>query len=794
VYYISVSLSIAVKSLKRLLHFNAIFLEKAIKPNPPFSSIFKFEALLRVRSQTKKPKAFMKKFLIYIAVLLFLSPQILCAGSDPLSVSSGVLTKDGKPYRTIGINYYDAFTRYLENGDTSYLAGFQKLENAGIPFIRFNVLPNDSNRAYYMNNPTVLYTALDKFVADAQTYNIGLIPDVYWNWWTIPDIKGEPYDAWGNSSSQTRIFGASFAQALSTRYASNPTIWVWEMSNEYNLQVDNPLFTDWFSPVGNPSGDQNVATPNSPDNNFTSAQMLSAYNGFISAIHAGSSSVLVESGYGTPSYDAWHLAQNGSNTQDTQAEFLSIVASQYQVGDLVSMHIYPPSPVATSNVNQYSDQTATFSQILATVNSECVTLNKPFYLGEFGLLSSGADSEFLGEIDSVLGLFTTGTNSSGLASPWIFDLYWGGEGNDPDEYIISDARLAMISAVNTLMPYTYATWETQSVTYTTPQDFGFGAGQNFNYQYAVTGTVLFGPALFGDPDPGVTKLGYARAFNSVAGENGSYAATVPVEAAFGASGSYFYNWGTSGTINFNNATWGDPISGTVKGGYVMPYTKCVTDGQSFTFNVPTDVAYGANGHYLFKQAMVGTIAFNTATFGNPSSGGANCGYFRPSHISPSAPLANAGFETPAEASGGYQYGPSGGTWTFTGNSGIQNNGSAWNAPTAPQGVQTAFLQAKNDGTTNGSISQVVNFKTAGQYTILFNTALRPGSNVSGITLVVLVDGTVVGGGYQPGNTTSFAPITTSQFSVTAGNHTVQFQVLGTPVDSTIFVDNVQLLN
>lgn len=52
--------------------------------------------------------------------------------------SSGVLTRNGAPYRGIGVNYYDAFIRTLRNPqDVSYREGFSKLGDHQIPFARF---------------------------------------------------------------------------------------------------------------------------------------------------------------------------------------------------------------------------------------------------------------------------------------------------------------------------------------------------------------------------------------------------------------------------------------------------------------------------------------------------------------------------------------------------------------------------------------------------------------------------------------------------------------------------------
>ena len=55
-----------------------------------------------------------------------------------LTVRDGVLMRDGKAYRAVGVNYFDLFARVLRNeDDTSHRAGLARLSQAGIPFARF---------------------------------------------------------------------------------------------------------------------------------------------------------------------------------------------------------------------------------------------------------------------------------------------------------------------------------------------------------------------------------------------------------------------------------------------------------------------------------------------------------------------------------------------------------------------------------------------------------------------------------------------------------------------------------
>lgn len=65
--------------------------------------------------------------------------------------------------------------------------------------------------------------------------------------------------------------------------------------------------------------------------------------------------------------------------------------------------------------------------------------------------------------------------------------------------------------------------------------------------------------------------GYVR----IANENQSYnlallAGGQPVDVAYGSSGGFSFRQAVSGTIGFDNATFGDPLVGTVKGGFWRP--------------------------------------------------------------------------------------------------------------------------------------------------------------------------------------------------------------------------------
>lgn len=105
--------------------------------------------------------------LLTLVLLLSWLSVVLAQPCYPPGLVRGLdatVLKDGKPYRGIGVNYFDCFLRTLKkDGETSYDAGFATLAAKGIPFARFcatgfwpsdmklsalysRLLPSESNR------------------------------------------------------------------------------------------------------------------------------------------------------------------------------------------------------------------------------------------------------------------------------------------------------------------------------------------------------------------------------------------------------------------------------------------------------------------------------------------------------------------------------------------------------------------------------------------------------------------------------------------------------------------------
>ncbi len=154
---------------------------------------------------------------------------------------------------------------------------------------------------------------------------------------------------------------------------------------------------------------------------------------------------------------------------------------------------------------------------------------------------------------------------------------------------------------------------------------------------------------------------------------------------------------------------------------------------------------------------------------------------------------NFGFETPGVSS--FQYNPTGGSWTFTaqsGNngSGLTPNGTLFNSsnPNAPEGVQVAFLQGV------ATIAQSLSgFVPGANYAVTFAAAQRAGPfQQSQQTWDVRLDAATIASYSPPATATNYVDYT-ANFTATASAHTLAF--VGTALfggDNTVFLDDVRI--
>lgn len=375
----------------------------------------------------------MKKFGIALFLLFLFFMQTACndenepevneipISEDPypgLSVSpTGQLLLNGEPFYGIGVNYFNAFTRTLEQGkenDISYEIGFDYLKERNIPFIRFSLngyWPRDWDT--YRNNPDRFYKNLDAFVKAAEEYGIGLIPSFFWHNPTLPDLVGESVNQWGNTNSKTNELARKFTKEIVERYRESQAIWGWELGNEFNLLVDLPGGDSNLPPVVPSLGTPAYRTK---EDKLSTSDLLVMLKSFANEIRKYDHSRIIISGNAIPRPAAWHLRQSGQWTTDTKDQFIQMLGVQnIDPVDNLCVHIYP----SASDEGYFSDGKVDMGGIIKACMDASRQLKKPFFLGEWGAQEALYGLETPGKYLEILSAIEE--NKVPLSAMWVFD-------------------------------------------------------------------------------------------------------------------------------------------------------------------------------------------------------------------------------------------------------------------------------------------------------------------------------------------------------------------------------------
>lgn len=299
--------------------------------------------------------------------------------------AGGALLKDGKPYYGVGINYFSAFVRRLENPeDTTYRQGFADLAKHGIPFVRFAACGFwPKNWKLYLEDKEAYFRLLDDVIKAAEEHDIGLIPSLFWYYACVPDIVGEPMNQWGNSESKTIGFMRRYTEEVVKRYVNSPAIWAWELGNEYSLAADLPNAADhrpWIHP------DLGTPTSRSEADDLTHDMLLVALREFGKTVRAHDPYRAITSGNSLPRAAAHHMRMERSWTQDTREEFKgNLVEVTPDPLNLVSVHIYPMDVSG-----RFNQPYTSYEELLSLCLDAARKAGKGLFVGEFGALDDEA--------------------------------------------------------------------------------------------------------------------------------------------------------------------------------------------------------------------------------------------------------------------------------------------------------------------------------------------------------------------------------------------------------------------
>jgi len=288
--------------------------------------------------------------------------------------SNGVLSKDGEPYRGIGVNYFEAVPRALLYDDGRYREGFKTLAQYHIPFARIWMGPFwPSQWQLYLDDPDCWFKRIDNVVLAAEEYGVGLFPSLFWMISTVPDIVGEPVSAWGDPNSKTHAFMRQYVKEVVTRYKDSPAIWAWEFGNEYNLLADVRYQLPVVPWLGTP-------TQRTEADYVSHDMVVTALVAFGEAVREYDPVRPITTGNGMPRAYAEHLRRGEGWTQDSKEEFTQniqdVTPHPYDLGQI---HLYP-----LERQYRWGQTDLTYEDLIRASMDALADAKKALFLGEFG--------------------------------------------------------------------------------------------------------------------------------------------------------------------------------------------------------------------------------------------------------------------------------------------------------------------------------------------------------------------------------------------------------------------------
>jgi hypothetical protein len=321
---------------------------------------------------------------------------------------------DDQPYQAVGINYFDGFNRRLvDTSDASYGERMALLGEYGIPFIRVPIMAWwPAQNALYTNEKSRYFEYLDDFIRHASANRIGLILDFFWSYFCVPDMVGEPVNAWGDSASQTHAFMRQFIADVVPRYRDSAWVWGWEYGNEINLKVDLPNAANHRPPVNTSLGTPETRTA---DDDLTRDEAIVALSEFARLVRIYDSERIISSGNAVPRQYSWHNTFEGTWTQDTRNQFEEIVVlDNPDPVNTFSIHVYP-----ASDSLHYSDDIRSLYDLMGDVKTLGDQHAKPCIMLEFGV----AATEPYSVQTSFMDIYRSAILDHGisLAAVWVYD-------------------------------------------------------------------------------------------------------------------------------------------------------------------------------------------------------------------------------------------------------------------------------------------------------------------------------------------------------------------------------------
>jgi hypothetical protein len=275
--------------------------------------------------------------------------------------------------------------------------------------------------------------------------------------------------------------------------------------------------------------------------------------------------------------------------------------------------------------------------------------------------------------------------------------------------------------------YTYSIGENGNVPVTGTMNIAYGANGSYVYLYNQTTTVGCNSTTFGkDPMPGAVKSCYVQpvtvapeGYTFSIGENGNVPVIGTMNIAYGANGSFVYLYNQMTNVGCNNTAFGkDPMPGAVKSCYVQPVTVAPA-GYTYSIgengNVPVtgtmNIAYGANGSFVYLYNQTTTVGCNNTAFGkDPMPGAVKSCYVQSVTVGPAGYTYSIGENgnLPVTGTMNIAYGANGSfVYLYNQTTTIGCNNTTFGKDPVPGIVKSCYVQSVNS-TPNSCVTLTTN--------------------------------------------------------------------------------------
>lgn len=295
--------------------------------------------------------------------------------------------------------------------------GFTFIRVAGTAFWPDELREYESNHTAYMG-------AVHRLFHAANATGCRLLVSVFWNWFAVPDLVGEPLGAaMRNTSSATRAFMRRYLSDITAAAAEYPdSVAGWELGNELSNLADLNM-SGRTSSIAQHLGTPTVRT--SADN-FSTSDMIAFDTWLAAETRAAATtaatargvvlSTVVSTGHSTPRPAAYHLRMSYHDprrdwTPDTEAQFEQILIDTTSCCELASVHFYPGDGARF----HHTDVNGTYPLVVAQRAMRSV--NRTLYVGEFGNKDNGPRT-FTHTV-----LHTLKAHNISLATLWVWEFY-----------------------------------------------------------------------------------------------------------------------------------------------------------------------------------------------------------------------------------------------------------------------------------------------------------------------------------------------------------------------------------